>query len=245
MNYVLVFAQPCYRRPVLKGMFAACLCYGKERRKSQTLFASVQIRGILLDRGVRTGSADLTVSMLEQLTDDHRAILISLPYRVGVWVSQSDSKGGAQADTKELKALSNIIHGFVSEMFGSELVQEIMTLTVQSEGQWEQWAGQISSVPGDCRIDVDILVQYGDAKDVNAYAVYLMQIGEAVAMAFRERHHISFVGKIVLYWHYARKRAQAAKAGQDYKNFEEFFNVSVSERRALETLAGALGTIYF
>lgn len=181
---------------------------------------------------------------LETLTDNQRQILISLPYRAGLYVSQSDQSGGDEANDNELRALENLIYGFSDGVFGSEFTQNVMAATIQSKGDWASWAHGIEQVPAECSDALVILSSVVDHKERNAYAARIMDIGEAVALAFREDTGGSFVDRIKLYFEYlkASKRAQAAKLPK--RSFEDYQSISADERVALNTLAQALQVEY-
>lgn len=183
------------------------------------------------------------MTFLERLTPDQRETVISLPYRVGLWVSQSDSSGGAEAEQQELQALSSIIHGFAEEMFGSETTQRIISGTLAHRDKWPQWAQRTSGVPDDCRFVVDLMQDYTDAKDVNAFRNHLMEIGEAVALAFRERSSSSFIHVLGRYLAYTFSGGNKSAKGPR-RSFSEFLRISASERKALMSLAHSLGTTY-
>jgi len=57
------------------------------------------------------------MNFLDQLTEDQRTLLVSLPYRAGLFVSQSDNAGGDDSDDAEMQALDNIITGYSQEIF--------------------------------------------------------------------------------------------------------------------------------
>ncbi len=180
------------------------------------------------------------MTFLDKLTEDQRETIISLPYRAGLWVSRSDAEGGAEAEAKELQALSGIVHAFAEEMFGSEVMQHIMSATLKKKDQWPRWAEKIAAVPEDCRIAVDVIAEYGDLKDVNVFRNHLMEIGEAVALAFREGPpRRSFLATLRARIAYSASR----KAGKK-KSFEQFMRISPGERKALAALAESLGASY-
>lgn len=180
------------------------------------------------------------MTFLDKLTEDQRENLVSLPYRAGLWVSRSDGEGGAAAEEKELQALSGIIHAFAEEMFGSEVMQHIMSATIREKDKWPGWAGKVDSVPDDCRAAVEVIAEYGDVKDVNVFRNHLMEIGEAVAMAFQEGpQRRSFLASLS-----ARLAYSASRKAGNKKSFEQFLRISPGERRALGKLAEALGTAY-
>jgi len=182
--------------------------------------------------------------MLEQLSQDQKETVISLPYRVGVLVSKSDSGGGKKAEKRELRTLSNLLEGFTQQVFGSELLQHVMAGTMDNYERWDEWGGQMRTVYRDSAAAVEILRSVADPKEVNAYKARLLEIGEAVAMAFREEESMGFGAKVKAYWLYWRCSAKAKKLGQSYKSFDEFLNISMAEREVLQKLARALGTYY-
>jgi len=184
------------------------------------------------------------MDVLDKLTADQKALIVSLPYRVGLWVSHSDDAGGDEADEKELTALANILQGFSEQVFGSELLQYIMNETVSRKHDWPEWKKQIQDVPKDCGQALDALREYVDEKEVNAYVMRLMEIGEAVALAFREYEQQSGLDKLRIYSSYILTTLKARLRQQPSKTFNQYLNVSIKERKALRALAIALETTY-
>lgn len=183
--------------------------------------------------------------MLDKLSIDHRETIISLPYRVGFLVSQSDQTGGQAAHEQELETLANILDGFTQQVFGSELLQHVMAGTMDGRDQWTTWGGQLDSVYADCRKAVENLYSVADEKEVSAYKARLLEIAEAVAVAFREFEEMNFVEKISAYMAFMSAKSKSRKLGySSYKTFDEFLNISMAERQVLEKLAAALGTHY-
>jgi hypothetical protein len=185
------------------------------------------------------------MSFLDRLTDNQRQTLIRLPYRVGLYVSRSDQSGGAEAEARERAVLANILNGFSEDVFGSESMQYVMTATVRDMALWPQWEADLSSVPHECNMAVDVLGQFLAPKDVTTLKNHLMEIAEAVAMAFSEhesgappmrRFHMKFI--------YAVERLRSALRGESYKSFETFSSISLPERLALCRLANAMGRRY-
>ena len=183
------------------------------------------------------------MTFLNRLTPDQKDTLISLPYRVGLWVSQADSSGGSESDAREQQALSAILHGFAEEMFGSETMQHIISGTLAAKDRWPDWAGRVQDVPQDCQFALDLVTEFADAKDANVFRNHLMEIGEAVAMAFREDNSSSFLDMLRQYlaFHFG---ARAKKSTGPKRSFSEFVRISPRERKALMALAQALGTSY-
>jgi hypothetical protein len=182
------------------------------------------------------------MTFLDQLSFDQKEMLISLPYRVGLWIGRSDMTGGDKAEEKELNALSSIIRGFAEEIFGSENMQHIISGTMARKEQWPVWAKDINSVPEDCRMAVEVMAQHTDAKDVRVFRNHLMEIGEAVALAFHENMlPDSFLGKAKIYLNYYFSGFKKGPKGRK-RSFDEYLRISPVERKALNMLAKSLGT---
>ncbi len=168
-------------------------------------------------------------------------MLVSLPYRVGLWVSGSDLTGGGESSRQELQALTVVLHGFAEETFGSETIQRIISETLRLKNKWSSWSAQMETVPEDCEAAIDLMRDYSDLKDVNAFRMNLMDIGEAVALAFQEETKRSM---LVSYLAYLKFSVHKGAARRRKKSFQEFLRISIGEHRALRTLARVLGTSY-
>lgn len=181
------------------------------------------------------------MSVLEQLSDAQRTLIVSLPYRVGLWVSHSDVSGGETAEGEELQTLSNLIEGFSQQVFGSELLQYIMHETLTRRDEWSEWSAHLNRIPQQCVEAVRILQTCADEKDIKVYARRLMELAEAVAGAFREYEPPSGLQKCVVWCGYYVRTLRARRYNIPVPSFEQFLNISPKERLALEQLSDALG----
>ncbi len=184
----------------------------------------------------------MVMTVLDQMSDAQRSLISSLPYRVGLWVSKSDSSGGDDADDSELAVLESLIHGFSGEVFGSELLQYIMADTLAQKDKWPGWADTLEDVPQDCEMAVGMLRDFVDEKEVKAYARRLMEIAEAVALAFREQStDLSIIEKAQLYMSYFFYVVQTKKHQPRVRSFDEFLYISPHERKAINEIAARIG----
>lgn len=126
------------------------------------------------------------MAFLEEFAEDEQALLVSLPYRAGVWVSQADNEGGKRAEHAELEALKKIIHQKSSGMFESAFVHEVMVETVTREEQWKSWAEDTDNIEIDCIKAAQLLGRKMSLRDQDAYRQNVMFIATEVARAFRE-----------------------------------------------------------
>tara|TARA_R110001592_G_scaffold20926_12_gene84692 strand:- start:3893 stop:4453 length:561 start_codon:yes stop_codon:yes gene_type:complete len=185
------------------------------------------------------------MSFLDNLLPDQRNLLVSLPYRVGLYVSQSDQSGGTGSQDAELLALTSIITAYSQEIFGAETVQYIVGETVLRKGEWKEWSKDVEMVVGECHKAIDILSDAVDEKEVSAFKRSMLEIGESVALAFREYGESTpMIDKIKIYMFYTKSRKEAAKQGIVAMEWDQFINISLDERKALQTIANALNTTY-
>lgn len=181
------------------------------------------------------------MSFLDQIPLEEKERIISLPYRVGLWVSQSDVTGGEDAGALELQTLSNIINGFARDVFGAELVQLVMMETIANQNKWPEWDARLDTVLEDCSMAVDVVRSYGDEKETSAFRNHLLEIGRAVAMAFSEYADQDSFGQFLMKLSYCFHKIKGRFAGGRKTSEHEFMSISFKERRALSALAKSLG----
>jgi hypothetical protein len=178
----------------------------------------------------------------ESLTHDQRENIISLPYRVGLWVSRCDDTGGDQSDIQETRALHSILYAFAEDMFGSEDMQKVMSATLSRKDDWQKWGAELKSVPADCEAAINVINEH-DRKDANVFRNHLIEIGEAVALAFHEEIQTSFVKRLKMYFEFISAKSKR-KSTRGPQTFDEYTRISDSERKALSALAQSLGALY-
>lgn len=185
------------------------------------------------------------MNFLDQLVPEQRTLLVSLPYRVGLYISQSDTSGGDESDDAEMQALDAIITGYSQEVFGAETVQYIIGETVQRKNEWDSWSANLDGIEHDCYKAIDILSMAVDEKEVSAFKNHLIEIGESVALAFREYGASTpMLDKLRMYLDFKKSRKYTLKMGGTPMVWEQFINISLDERKALRFIAQALNVTY-
>ncbi len=185
------------------------------------------------------------MSFLDQIKPEKRTLLASLPYRIGLYISQSDDAGGDESDKVEMQALDNIVTAYAQEVFGSENIQYIMSDTINRKDEWSDWGGDLRKVADECNEAVEILTQIMDDKEIMAFKRYLLEIGESVALAFREYGQSTpFLEKVGMWLAYGKSKKTSIANGEQPKQWEQFINISMSERKALQSLAHAMNANY-
>ena len=182
------------------------------------------------------------MTYIEKLNDDERSLLIALPYRVGLWISESDQTGGEEADAYERQALESILYGFAEDYCKSEFVEEIMKQTIAHRDKWEKWGENLDRVPDEVRKAVLITQGRMPQNDVLSLRVTLQQIAHAIAAAFREIDpEPSFSVRAGIFCRYAVARVKSVMKKQAPRPLEDFYNISKAEDAALAELDRALG----
>lgn len=130
---------------------------------------------------------DVYGKFFSELTDDEKLMLVKLPYRVGLFISESDSTGGDEADEAEKIVLESIIRSMAEDFCKCELVQRVMQQTVRYKDYWSKWEEELEEVPIECKTMIWLMQQHGiDGEDSLSVRHTLMEIAVYVARAFNE-----------------------------------------------------------
>lgn len=160
-------------------------------------------------------------------SDSDRAMMIALPYRIGLFVSHSDTTGGWEAQDREMQTLTTILRSYAEDFCKSPFAQGLLLQTLAQRNEWVRWSQGLDHVPGECVAAMYDLRGALDAKEIKSFQGQMMDIAFAVAHAFREEDKTSpkptWLGRLF---------------GQENRADHE--NVSAAERAALARLADAL-----
>lgn len=124
--------------------------------------------------------------VFSQLSPDDEKTLISLPYRIGLFVSFADITGGWDAQDQELQSLTGILREFSEDFYKTEFAQKVLMECLHDRGQWPVWSKNIEQVPEESGRIIRLLAPMFPDKDLNDFKEVLIDIALAVAMAFRE-----------------------------------------------------------
>lgn len=178
--------------------------------------------------------------MFTTLNIEEKRLIVQLPYRVGLYVSESDQGGGDESDAQEAQVLENLIHGFAHDVMGAESIQHIISTTIMLKDQWAEWGDNLDNVPQECKKAFNVMEQHVSSKDARAFATQMYEIGEAVALAFTEYEEGDFVQDLKTRFEYFRDQMRAKRMGLRPKSYEEYISISADERMALKKLAAGL-----
>lgn len=177
--------------------------------------------------------------IISQLSPDQEKMLISLPYRVGLYVSYADVTGGWDAQELEGQTLVSILREFSQDFYKTEFAQKILMDTLSSRDQWHSWARDVDNLPAQISEIKDVLMGLMDVEEVTQFHDVLISIGMAVAMAFRENkedgdemklHNPFRIGQLI------------AKLVGDRKSSNQLshINISSSEKEAVLRLVQSM-----
>ena len=174
------------------------------------------------------------MTVLSDFTPDEQALLISLPYKAGVWISYTDDAEGEDDDAREMKALRACLRAVARLHEKDPLVGGILRGCLESEQEWARWAEDTHRLEDEARQGMAAVRARAPEKTAKSFRAALMEIATAVAQAYGEFGEFEdegegFFGKIV---------GTFAKLGHDDKNHP--MNVSAAEDSALAQLAEAL-----
>jgi len=183
------------------------------------------------------------MTYLSKLPEDIQDIVIRLPFRVGLYISESDQAGGDESSEAERKALENIVTFYVEDTVKSEFAHEVMLQTLNRKAEWASWSDNISNVPTQCENVVYAMKGLIDPKEILAYKQNLLEVGIAVAQAYCEYDEgAGALNKLEFYISLFFRRLQLSFSGggEDMPSRDYMLNISGSERQAILSLAKTL-----
>ncbi len=181
------------------------------------------------------------MAYLDHFSAEQRDLLIKLPYRAGLWISNSDTTGGDESEAAERQALAAIVRGFTEDFLKSEFVEEIMRATVQRVDEWDQWAAKPENIPDEVRRGIEIAALYIDHKQIHALKQSLNDVAMTVAMAYREFDETTpFAAQMRIYSKYWIEYARSYVKKTQPPIMDQYLNISAEEHKALDVLNAAL-----
>lgn len=126
------------------------------------------------------------MSQLERMTPEDQELVISLPYRVGIWLSHVDDEGGEDDDEQEMATLENILDKIARTHSRSAFVRDVIVRTMAARDQWPEWEGRVFNIEDDAKKAMMLLVSSLDERDWKTYRGMLVHIGRSVAESYGE-----------------------------------------------------------
>lgn len=131
-------------------------------------------------------AAQRTDRIFPEFSHEEEGTLVSLPYRVGLYISFADTSGGFEAQEAEMQSLSNILREFAEDYCKSEFSQKVLMESLRVRHLWPTWSQNVENVPEEARHITDLLEMHFDDRALRAFKEVLVDIAMSVAMAFKE-----------------------------------------------------------
>lgn len=173
-------------------------------------------------------------------SEEQIVLLASLPYRIGVWISDTDDEDGETDDRREMKALAVCIKMAAKEYDGPGIVDDILRETLAREKSWPSWKEGAFDVLPDCKKAVALLKDKAGIQEARNYRAAMMEVAATVAQAYGEFSSFDeipedegILGKIV-----GKVVGGFSNLSKDDANHP--MNVSAAEDSAISQLSAAL-----
>lgn len=182
------------------------------------------------------------MTYLSLLPAEIQDLVVRLPFRVGLYISESDQTGGDESAEAERKALENIVTFYVEDTVKSEFAHEVMLQTLNLKSKWGGWGKDITKVPEECWAVVKAMAGIVPEKEIMALKHNLLEVGITVAQAYCEfDESASTLNKIEVYVAIFLRKLQAIFGGEPALSGDSSLNISPAERSAIKLLADTMG----
>lgn len=126
------------------------------------------------------------MAWFQNMGDAEKFRIVSLPFRVGLWMSLADDVPGGQDDRDELDALERILRVIAKTHDQTPFLQATVHETLKYKKLWKKWRGYNENTLRDTHVALRELLKRRGAEDMKVYRIMLYKIAEAVAAAYNE-----------------------------------------------------------
>lgn len=172
---------------------------------------------------------------LNIFTDEQRMMLVALPFKAGICISDADDIEGEDDDVQERKALEICLREILKSYENDAFISGIVGETLRRRGEWAAWAEKSWSAPDEARKVAAFLYGAVPKKLFFSYGKMIVEIASAVARAYGEygsfdddRADEGFFAKII-----------GGFRGMSGEDPGHPMNVSASEDEMIAAIAGA------
>ena len=124
--------------------------------------------------------------LLEPIPASELENLISLPYRVGIWISEADDEDGEWDDEEEHDALQGILNEIADLHADTPIVQALCQETVRAQESWGVWHNHIFTILEDSARAIHVLDTHVSRQCARNFRAALLEIATTVAQAWGE-----------------------------------------------------------
>lgn len=127
------------------------------------------------------------MSALDDFLDEERALIVSVPVRVGYWISHIDDvQGTARDDQKEQLALERALKLIVSKTADARFINDVAEYALVNRAEWAGWENNAGTVLADLPKALRLIKSRLTAKDLKDYQSAVYRVAGVVAQAASE-----------------------------------------------------------
>ncbi len=126
---------------------------------------------------------------LSSFSEEERVLILSVPYRVGIWISMSDDNDKTKADDKrEMQVLETAISSLAARSKKMPFAALVMDGLKTHKGMWSSWEEHSGEdvVLQDVKKVLSLSQKKISKGELSQYKYAIWQIGIVVAQAFGE-----------------------------------------------------------
>ena len=126
------------------------------------------------------------MSTFKSFNEKQIHMIISIPYRAGVWIGGVDDVDGLKDDHKEQKALLAILRALEDSKHQHEFVKKIMFDILHATNMWPVWSKREAKFLDDCAKVIKLLHKKAGKDVLTNYQRAVWQVASVVAQAHKE-----------------------------------------------------------
>lgn len=175
-------------------------------------------------------------SVFTDFLEEEIVLLVSLPYRVGVWMSQADDDASTERDDeREQRALEAVLKNIADSKKQTPFTSAVAEETLRYQNMWSGWGEQLETLFPDLKQAMYLIDDRLPKENAGNYRKCLIDTATAVAMAYgefeenAEPEKSSFFGNLM-----TKINDKLHPLSEDPEN------LSASEQEALKKLREAL-----
>ena len=126
------------------------------------------------------------MTQLSDFSAEEAELLVSLPYKVGVFISHADDVDGERDDQREIKALESCIRAVGRLHEDKPFTSEVAKAALEQKDKWPSWIDASFHAPEEARKAVAVLRGKAPEQVRKNYRAFLMEVASTVAQAHGE-----------------------------------------------------------
>lgn len=173
---------------------------------------------------------------LSNFTNDERALIVSIPYRIGVWVSNVDDNTGSKIDDRdERKALEATISALANKSNKIPFAAAVMKDVENNKSIWPTWdnAAAEDLVLNDLRQAITLCQSKVGAAELKQYKQTIWKVSLVVAQAYGEHVDPDNEMHVDRFFQWIGSLGGGAKLGKNPENMSKLEKIALNKLRAI------------